>query len=64
MATSGGRERVRELAPVVVVQSRVRLDEERLLLIFSSVFVVVGAGIWREVDWTLDWDFGEKCAVN
>ena len=45
MATSGGRERVRELAPVVVVQSRVRLDEERLLLIFSSLFVVVGAGI-------------------
>ena len=45
MATSDGWERVRKLAPIVVVHSRVRLGEERLLLIFSSLFVVVGAGI-------------------
>jgi hypothetical protein len=41
VATSGGRERVRELAPVVVVQSRVRLDEERLLLIFRVCLLLL-----------------------
>ena len=50
MATSDGWERVRELAPVVVVQSRVRLGEERnrANVAFPSLFVVVGAGIVEE----------------
>ena len=52
MATSDGWERVRELAPVVVVQSRVRLGEERnrsnVAVDFPSLFVVVGAGSVEE----------------
>ena len=52
METSDGWERVRKLEPVVVVQSRVRLGEQRnrakVAVDFSSLFVVVGAGIVEE----------------
>ena len=52
MTTSDEWDRVRKLAPVVVVQSRVRLGEEtnlaKVAVVFSSLFVVVGAGIVEE----------------
>ena len=52
MTTSDEWDRVRKLAPVVVVQSRVRLGEERnranVAVDFPSLFVVVGAGSVEE----------------
>jgi hypothetical protein len=34
------------------------------VLIFRVCLLLLVPEFWREVDWTLDWDFSEKCAVN